>query len=392
MTDFNALEADMTLWRRHLHAHPELGFNERQTAQFVAERLRAFGFADVCEGVGGTGVVASLRRGRSPRAIALRADMDALKIAERAPRAYRSGNDGVMHACGHDGHTALLLGAAKILAEEGGFDGVVRFIFQPAEEWGQGALAMLNDGLLERFPFEEIYGLHNMPGYPLGQLHFKTGAAMSAEDNFEITLRGKGGHSSRPQAGRETLVAACSLVLELQTIVARRIDPGETAVVSVTELTTDGVRNVLPGLACVRGDVRTFNSEVSAIIETELRRIANGVALAYDVAADVTYTREFIPLINDETCVKHARAAAAAVVGHDRVALDARPITASEDFARFLTHRPGCFAFLGNGLGSPPLHNDGYDFRDELLLDGARFLAEIARQRLPVETDLTGSH
>jgi hippurate hydrolase len=385
MGDWQALQREMAAWRHELHAHPEFGFEVRRTAAFVAARLRELGLDEVVEGVGGTGVVGTLRRGAGTRAIALRADMDALRIAELGTPAWRSCQEGVMHACGHDGHTAMLLGAARVLAEEGGFSGTVRFVFQPAEEWGRGALAMLEDGLLERFPFSEIYGLHNMPGLPLGQLSTRAGAVMSAEDNFEIVLTGLGGHASRPQVGRETLVAGCALVLDLQTIVSRRLDPADTAVVSATELTTDGTRNVLPGRTWIRGDVRTFRAEVSAEVERQLRAIAAGVATAYGVAAEVTYTREFVPLVNDEACATEALAAAREALGAGRVAVSGMPITASEDFAHFLARVPGCFAFLGNGLDAPPLHSPRYDFDDANLEAGARVHAAIARRRLAPE-------
>jgi hippurate hydrolase len=246
--DLNALEQEMTAWRRDLHAHPEFGFEEKRTSAFVAAKLREFGLDEVAEGVGGTGVVGTLKRGSGNRAIALRADMDALRITGQGTQDYRSQNPGTMHACGHDGHTAMLLGAAKLLAEEGGFDGTVRFVFQPAEEWGKGALAMLADGLMERFPFEEIYGLHNMPGLAVGHFQTRVGPIMSAEDNFEIVLKGVGGHAARPQWGNEVLVAACATVMNLQTIVSRRLSPTDIGVVSVTELVTDGTRNALPGL------------------------------------------------------------------------------------------------------------------------------------------------
>jgi len=238
MIDPGQLQAQMIAWRRDFHHHPEFGFEESRTAAVVANTLRSFGI-EVAEGVGGTGVVGTLRRGTANRAIALRADMDALRITETTGKDYASQTPGTMHACGHDGHTAMLLGAARMLAEDGGFDGTVRFIFQPAEEWGKGALAMLNDGLMERFPFNEIYGIHNMPGYDVGQFRTKPGALMSAEDNFEIVLKGSGGHASRPHWTREVLVAACATVMNLQTIVARRLSPTDIAVVSVTELLTD---------------------------------------------------------------------------------------------------------------------------------------------------------
>ena len=380
--DPETLKREMTAWRRDLHAHPEFGFEEKRTAAFVAAKLREFGLDDVAEGVGGTGVVGTLKRGSGNRAIALRADMDALRIAEQSSAPYRSGNPGIMHACGHDGHTAMLLGAAKLLAGEGGFDGTVRFIFQPAEEWGRGALAMLDDGLMQRFPFDEIFGLHNMPGLPVGQFETSAGPVMSAEDNFEIVLKGLGGHAARPHSGNETLVAACALVTNLQTIVSRRLSPTDIAVVSVTELITDGTRNALPGLARILGDARSFRPEVSAEIERQMRIIAEGTAAAYNVAAEVNYTREFVPLHNDTELVEAAFAAAKNVFEPGNIAIAREPMTASEDFARFLDHVPGCFVFLGNGEASAPLHNSSYDFNDEGLVFGASFHAAIARQRL----------
>lgn len=381
--DRDALQTEMTAWRRDLHAYPEFGFEETRTAAFVAQKLREFGLDEVVEGVGGTGVVGTLRRGQGSRTIALRADMDALRIAEQGDRPHRSRNPGVMHACGHDGHTSMLLGAAKMLAQEGGFDGTVRFLFQPAEEWGKGALAMLDDGLMQRFAFDEIYGIHNMPGLPVGHFETRPGAIMSAEDNFEIVLQGVGGHAARPHWGNEVLVAACALVTSLQTIVARRLSPTDVGVVSVTELITDGTRNALPGLARILGDARSFHPEVSATIERQMRIIAEGTALAHNVIANVTYTREFVPLLNDPALVDEAFAVARTILPLENARLAAEPMTGSEDFAHFLAHAPGCFVFLGNGTASAPLHNPGYDFNDEGLLHGADFHAGIARRRLP---------
>lgn len=383
MTDFATLDREMTEWRRDLHRHPEFGFEERRTAAFVAAKLREFGLDDVTEGVGGTGVVGTLRRGTGNRCIALRADMDALRISEQGEIGHRSLNPGVMHACGHDGHTAMLLGAAKLLSEEGGFDGTVRFVFQPAEEWGRGALAMLDNGLMERFPFEEIYGLHNMPGLAVGHVRTRVGPIMSAEDNFEIVLKGIGVHAARPHQGKETLVAACATVMNIQSIVSRRLSPTDISVVSVTELITDGTRNALPGLARILGDARSFRPEVSAEIEAQMRAIAEGTARTYNLAVEVTYTREFVPLLNDPALVEEAFAAAHTVAPPENVATAREPMTGSEDFARFLAHVPGCFIFVGNGTNSAPLHNPSYDFNDEGLLTGTKLHVAITRRRLP---------
>lgn len=383
MFDLEKLKSDMTAWRRDFHQHPEFGFEEKRTSAIVAAKLREFGL-DVTENVGGTGVVGTLTRGTSNRAIGLRADMDALRIPEQGDLPYKSTVPGVMHACGHDGHTAMLLGAAKHLAETGGFDGTVRFIFQPAEEWGRGALAMLEDDLLERFPFEEIYGIHNMPALPVGVLRTKAGAMMSAEDNFEITLIGVGGHAARPHWGNEVLVAACAIVTSLQTIVSRRLSPTDIAVVSVTELLTDGTRNALPGSARILGDARSFKNSVSEMIEKQMRIIAQSTAAAYNVSAEVNYTREFVPLVNDASLTEEVFAAARTFLSAENVRVAEEPVTASEDFAHFLNRVPGCFINLGNGEDSAPLHNPKFDFNDNGLIHGANMHAAIVRRRLPV--------
>lgn len=379
MSEAADINRRMVEWRRDLHRHPEFGFEETRTAAFVARTLRGLG-VEVAEGIGGTGVVGTLKRGTSNRAIALRADMDALRITEKTGAEWASRTEGLMHACGHDGHTAMLLGAAQMLATEGGFDGTVRFLFQPAEEWGRGALAMLDDGLMERFPFDEVYGLHNMPGVPVGHVRTRVGAAMSAEDIFEITLTGQGGHASQPHLLREVMVPACALVQDLQTIVARRLNPADTAVVSVTELLTDGTRNALPGTAHILGDVRSFSPSVSEAVESEMRRIVEGRAAMLGLTAKVSYTREFVPLINDADLTR-AAADAVRAVSKDVSELGA-PITASEDFARFQDHAPGSFIFIGAGEGSAPLHSPAYDFNDDSLLHGALVHLAIVRNRL----------
>jgi hippurate hydrolase len=376
------LLAQMRDWRRDLHRRPEFGFEEFGTAKFVADKLRSFGLDEVVEGVGGTGVVGTLIRGSGNRSIALRAELDALLITERSGRDYASELPGVMHACGHDGHTAMLLGAAAMLCEVGGFEGTVRFIFQPAEEWGKGASAMLSDGLMERFPFEEIHGLHNMPGIQVGHFQTRAGPIMAAEDNFEIVLTGVGGHAARPHTGRETLIGACALVTALQTIVSRRVDPADIAVVSVTQLLSDGTRNVLAGEARILGDARSFRPEVSELIERHMRTTAEGVALGHGLSVSVEYSRDFVPVLNDDVLTIEALVAARAALGDFRVSQAVAPMTASEDFARFLQLVPGTFSFLGNGTDSMPLHNPAYDFNDDALAAGACYHMEMVRRRL----------
>lgn len=379
------LHAEMIGWRRRLHQHPEFGFEEVHTAAFVAEKLRSFGIDEVVEGIGGPGVVATLRAGEGNRAISFRADMDALRIDEAGEAPYRSQNPGVMHACGHDGHMTMLLGAAKSLAEGRDFNGVIHLVFQPAEEWGKGMLAMLDDGLLDRFPHEEAYGLHNMPGLPVGWFETRTGGFMGAEDNFEIKVRGVGGHASRPHELNDAIVAACAIVMNLQTIVSRQIDPSQLAVVSVTEILSDGTRNAIAGDVRILGDCRSFDQAVSARIEEMMRRIAAGVGAAHGCDVEVAYSREFIPVINDEAATACAVSAAKAVAASEaHVNADASPIGASEDFAQLLAHVPGNYLMIGNG-DTAALHNASYDFNDAALPFGVEYFVALARQRLPVD-------
>jgi hippurate hydrolase len=377
------LAADLRAWRRHLHAHPEFGFEEAGTARFVVEKLRAFGITEIAEGVGGTGVVAAIRRGASPRVVALRADMDALRIEERTNLPHGSTRPGLMHACGHDGHTAMLLGAASVLAAEGGFDGTVLLVFQPAEEWGQGMKAMIRDGLGSRFPFDEIYGLHNRPGLAVGRFETRPGAFMAAEDNFKITITGSGGHASRPHQCRDAIVCAAATVMELQSIVSRNIDPAELAVVSVTSIASDGTVNAIAGQATVEGDCRNFSPEVSAAIEEAMRRIVAGIAAAHACTAEIAYTRVFVPLINDTAMTAHALEAARAVFGADAVNGAAAPMGGAEDFAQALLLKPGCFANIGNG-DTAVCHSPFYDFADEAAPHGVAWFVELARRRLAV--------
>lgn len=378
------LEREMRSWRHHLHAHPETGFEEHETARFVAETLASFGL-EVERGVGGTGVVASLRAGGGNRAIGLRADMDALLIEEAGQHAYRSQNPGRMHACGHDGHMAMLLGAAKMLCASRAFDGVVHFVFQPAEEHGKGAKRMLEDGLLSRFPMEEIYGVHNMPGLPFGRFATRAGPILAAEDNFIIKIEGKGGHAARPHMAVDAIVIASEIVLALQTIIARNLDPLEQGVVSVTEFLTDGIRNALPGCVVLKGDTRSYLPKVQALIEERMAALAAGICSAHGASHRFRYSHEFEPTVNWPEQVAPALRAAISVCGNDKVDGQCAPLMASEDFGAFLRVIPGNYMFIGTGLegeaGGTPLHNSHYDFPDGLLLQGARYLAAVAWDR-----------
>ncbi|WP_338547808.1 M20 aminoacylase family protein [Roseovarius phycicola] len=378
------LAEPMREWRRHLHENPEFGFEEEETARFVVARLREFGFDDIETGIGGTGVVATLRCGSGGRTIALRADMDCLRIQETTNLPYASSKPGLMHACGHDGHTAILLGTAAALARDGGFDGTVRFVFQPAEEWGQGMKAMIKDGLGSRLGFDEIYGLHNMPGLPVGSFEIRPGPFMGAEDGFRIVVRGRGGHASRPDDCRDAIVCACAIVGELQTIVSRSINPAELAVVSVTSIGGDNVTNAIAGEAWIEGDCRHFDDAVSQKIEDRMHRIAEGMATAHGCSVEVVYDRVFIPTVNDAQATDHCLSAATAVFGSENVNGDAPRTGGAEDFAQALKIAPGAFAFIGNG-DSAPLHNPEYDFNDAALVPGVQWFLELVRRRLPIK-------
>ncbi len=374
----------MVQLRRDLHAHPELGFNEHRTSARVAELLGEFGL-EVHSGVGGTGVVGVLQRGNGTRSIGLRADMDALPIHERNSFDHKSVNDGVMHACGHDGHTAMLLGAAKQLAENGDFSGRATFIFQPAEEHGMGAPAMIKDGLFERFPVDEVYGMHNMPDMPVGSFALRTGTIMASEALFEIDIQGQGGHAAMPHKGVDAILVSAEIVMALQSIISRKIDPGLSGVVSVTEIETDGQRNVLPGHAVLRGDARAMSGPVNAQIEQKMRQIVDGICLAHGAAGTVSYETIFEVLVNAPAPAANAATAAATVSGQDHVDRDCTPVPASEDFAQMAKARPGCFVFVGNGTTGPhtkPLHSADYDFNDELLVPGASFWVTLVEQEL----------
>jgi len=375
------LEEELKDWRQRLHETPETGFEEQETSSYVAEKLASFGLG-VVRGVGGTGVVGTLRRGSGRRAIGLRADMDALAIPDAGTQAYASKHEGRTHACGHDGHMAILLGAARLLSRMEGLHGTVHFVFQPAEEHGRGARAMIADGLLARFPMDEIYGLHGMPGLAEGRFETRPGGIMASEDNFVFHIHGRGGHAARPHMVVDPLVAGAELVLALQTVVSRNVDPTDQAVVSVTEFLTDGARNIIPGNVTIKGDTRSYAPPVQALLESRMAELGAGICAGHRARHEFEYTHEFEPTVNSPECIAPVLAAAAEVSGAANVAGDCRPVLASEDFGAFLRLLPGNFMFLGTGEDSLPLHNPGFDFNDRLLVPGARYFAALARLRL----------
>jgi amidohydrolase len=384
----SSLQSQLKSWRRHLHRNPETGFEEVATSDYVARALTALGL-DVHRGVGGTGLVANLAVGNGRGVIGLRADMDALNIAENAPdRPHASRTQGKMHACGHDGHMSMVLGAARLLAERRDFSGTVRFIFQPAEEHGRGAKAMMKDGLFERYPVDAIFGAHNMPGMPAGTFATRAGGIMASEDNFVIHIKARGTHAARPHMGIDPIVIASQIVLALQTIVSRNLDPSLQAVVSCTQFITDGIRNVIPSNVTIKGDTRSYAPEVQTMLATRMREISEGICHAHGAECTFEYTHEFAPTVNSPEYVDLAVAAARNIAGTDQVDANVQPMMISEDFGAFLQAVPGNFIFIGNGdtgkEGGIPLHNATYDFNDNILLTGARYFAEIARLALPL--------
>ncbi|MBI4184887.1 MAG: amidohydrolase [Proteobacteria bacterium] len=375
---------DMTAWRRHLHAHPETAFEEHRTADFVAARLGEFGI-EVHRGLARTGVVGTLKAGSGRgRAIALRADIDALPIAEETGLPYRSTVPGKMHACGHDGHTAMLLGAARYLAETRAFDGTVHFLFQPAEENEGGAWVMIEEGLFDRFPVEAVYGLHNWPSLPAGTFGVRAGPVMAAFDTFEVRVHGKGAHGAMPHLAVDPVVVASQLVNAYQTIVSRTLDPCDAAVVSVTLIQGGSTWNVIPDSVVMRGTTRHFRPEVQDRIERRLEEITANVALAFGARAEFAYFRNYPATVNPEAEARAAAAAAGDVVGTANVAWQEKPSMAAEDFAFLLQRRPGCYLWLGAGKGADAVnvHNPRYDFNDDILAVGASYWARLVEREL----------
>jgi amidohydrolase len=377
------LHADMTAWRRDIHAHPELGFQETRTAGRVAALMEACGIS-VTRGVGRTGVVGTLKVGNSPRRIGLRADMDALPILEGNGFGHRSTNTGVMHACGHDGHTAMLLGAATHLARTKRFDGTVHFIFQPAEEGLGGAKAMIDDGLFTRFPCDAVFGMHNRPKLEVGHFNVKSGPMMAGGAFFDIRVTGRGSHGARPETSVDAALVAAQIAVSLQSIVARNVAPLDSAVLSVTRILAGDAYNVIPQTAELGGTVRAFSRDVMGAVERHMKRVAVGTASAYGATAEVDFRVLFAPTVNNPDEAEFAARICTELVGADKVDRNPPLIMASEDFSFMLEAVPGCYVNIGNGLadGGCEVHNPAYDFNDRALPLGAAFFSRLVETRL----------
>jgi amidohydrolase len=378
-----AFHDEMTAWRRDLHAHPETAFQEHRTSEYVAKKLTEFGI-EIDRGLAGTGVVGTIRRGNGP-VIGVRADMDALHVHEANGFGHKSQNDGKMHACGHDGHTTMLLGAARYLAEAGRFSGTVHFIFQPAEETEGGGRKMIEDGLFKKFPVQAVYGMHNWPGTPVGRFAVRAGPMLAATDTFEITVTGKGGHAAMPHTGIDPIVAAAQIVTSLQTIASRNIHPVDSAVVSVTQIHAGDAWNVIPEQVLLRGTARSFKPAVRDAVEARMKQIVDGVAAAHGATANFMYKRNYPPTVNHERETEIAARVAADVVGEANVDRNPMPTMGGEDFAFMLEQKPGCYIFIGNGPsdGGRVLHSPHYDFNDEILPIGASYWARLVETVLP---------
>ncbi len=378
LEEMRGLHEEMTAWRHELHANPEIAYEEKRTSAFIAEKLDSFGLC-VHKGLGRTGVVGTLTAGSGKRAISLRADMDALPVQEENVFEYKSRNKGKMHACGHDGHTAMLLGAAKYLAAGKRFDGTVNFIFQPAEESGGGAREMIEQGLFEKIPCDSVYGMHNWPGLPVGQFGVRSGPMMASSDMFEIELTGHGCHAAMPHTGIDLVMLASALVQALQTIPSRNVDPIDPAVVSVTQIHAGDAYNVIPGAAVLRGTARAFRPEVQDIIERRINEICVGMAMAYRARVKVRYTRNYPATVNADWETEISTSVLKRMVGEEKV-IKVQRVMGAEDFSFMLKAKPGCYIFAGAGPAKDGggLHNPNYDFNDEILPLGAAYWASLA--------------
>ena len=367
-----------------MHRRPELGFREVKTAKKIVDRLEEMGI-EVHSGVGKTGVVGVITRGNSGRSIGLRADIDAIPIQEQNSFPHRSQHDGRFHGCGHDGHTTMLLHAAESLATSDAIDGTVYFIFQPNEENGLGALAMIEDGLFEKFPMDSVFGMHNMPGLPAGSFAIRKGPMMTFEDNFVITITGRGGHASMPNLGVDPVVVSAEIIQALQSIVSRSLDPMAAGVVSVTEILTDGARNVIPTTVTLKGDTRGLSEKTQALIESRMRQLVEHIGEAHGATVTLDYSHEFVVLNNSDAETEIAADVAKSVVGAEMVNASCTPASCSEDFAQMLKIKNGCYILIGNGTdgtSGQPLHNPQYDFNDEIISVGARYWTELTERLL----------
>jgi hippurate hydrolase len=379
------LHRDIAEWRRDLHAHPELMYDVHRTAASVADKLRAFGCDEVVTGIGRTGVVGVIkgRKDAPGQAIALRADMDALPIQEANDLPYKSTVPGKMHACGHDGHTAMLLGAARYLAETRNFAGKAVVIFQPAEEGGAGGKAMVDDGLMDRFGITQVYGMHNYPGMPVGQFGIRPGPIMAATDTIEIVIEGRGAHAARPHLGVDAVVTGAQIVINAQSIVSRNIDPLKSGVVSICVFRAGHADNVLPDSVTLRGTARSFDPDIRKLIETRLREVVEGVAMAQGARATLNLMRGYPVLRNHEAETEFARSVAQSVAGADRVDPDLPPMMGGEDFSYMLNARPGAFIFVGNGEDSAGLHHPRYNFNDDVIPYGTSYWVKLVETAQP---------
>ncbi|MCA0317412.1 MAG: M20 family metallopeptidase [Proteobacteria bacterium] len=380
----SALHDEVTAWRRDIHEYPELQFDVHRTAGIVAEKLKEFGCDEIVTGIGKTGVVGIIkgRNTGSGKVIGLRADMDALPLTEITGVPHASKVPGKMHACGHDGHTAMLLGAAKYLAETRNFDGSVAVIFQPAEEGGGGGREMVNDGMMDRFGIQEVYGMHNAPGLPVGQFALRPGPLMAAADRIEILVEGKGGHAAKPHLAVDTILIASQIIVNAQSIVSRNVDPLQNAVVSICAFNAGFTDNVIPQTARLQGTVRTLTPEMRDFVEARLHAIVEGTAAVFGGTAKLVYHRDYPVTKNHSDNAIFAGDAAAAVVGEDAINRDTVPVMGGEDFSFMLEARPGAFIFIGQGDG-PNVHHPAYDFNDEIIPIGMSYWAKLVESRLP---------
>jgi amidohydrolase len=377
------LHGEITAWRRDIHAHPELQYDVHRTAASVADKLKSFGCDEVVTGIGRTGVVGVIRggKGAGSRVIGLRADMDALPIEEANDVPYKSTVPGKMHACGHDGHTAMLLGAARYLAETRNFDGTAVVIFQPAEEGGAGGKAMVQDGLMDRFRIEEVYGMHNYPGLPVGEFALRPGPLLAAADRITIEIEGRGGHAPPPHFSIDTILVGAQMVNQIQSIVARNVDPLHAAVISICVFQAGTTDNVIPQTALLRGTARSLSPQVQDLLERRLHEVVEGTARLYGATAKLTYKRDYPVTHNHARQAAFAADIAAQVVGSERVDNDVAPVMGAEDFSFMLQARPGAFIFVGNG-DSAGLHHPAYDFNDEAIPIGTSYWVKLVETAL----------